>query len=122
MMRDMPRTLTKKRPELGAHLAHLRQEAGLSQIELGEILGVNQQTIAFWEQNDKPPRSTVLPKMAKALGVKVEDLLACKRTRPETKPGPTSKLQKTFEAVSQLPRQQQKKIIEIIELFLNQQK
>lgn len=121
-MNDMPRTLTKKRPPMGAHLARLRQEAGLSQIELCEILGVNQQTIAFWEQSAKPPRSTVLPEMAKALGVNVEDLLSCGKGRPRTKAGPVGKLQKTFQAVSKLPRRQQEKIIDIIELFLHQQK
>ena len=29
----------------------------------------------FWERSEKPPRSEVLPKMAEALGVSVEDLL-----------------------------------------------
>jgi transcriptional regulator with XRE-family HTH domain len=121
-MADMPRKLTKKRPALGAHLMNLRQAAGLSQIELSEILGVNQQTIAFWEQSAKPPRSTVLPEMAKALGVKVEELLSCRKGRARLKAGPVGKLQKTFEAVSKLPRRQQEKIIDIIELFLHQQK
>ncbi len=118
----MPRKLSKERPAMGAHLAGLRQDAGLSQIELSEILGVNQQTIAFWEQSVKPPRSTVLPDMAKALGVKVEDLLSCGKGRTRTKAGPVGKLRKTFEAVSKLPRRQQGKIIDVIELFLHQQK
>jgi DNA-binding XRE family transcriptional regulator len=66
----MARKLTTPRPKLGAHLMSLRINAGLNQEELAQKVGVLQQTIAFWEQSDKPPRSEVLPKLAEALGVK----------------------------------------------------
>jgi len=56
----MARRLTKPRPRLGAHLTDLRARAGLSQEELAQKVGVHQQTIAFWEQSSKPPRSEVL--------------------------------------------------------------
>src|SRR4051812_4700896 len=49
--------LRKSRPAQGAHLAALRQRAGLTQAELGHLVGQKQQIIAFSEQTDKPPRS-----------------------------------------------------------------
>jgi transcriptional regulator with XRE-family HTH domain len=67
-MVDMPRSLTKPRPPQGAHLAALRQAAGLSQSALATRVGESQQNIAFWEQSDKPPRSDVLPRLARVLG------------------------------------------------------
>jgi DNA-binding XRE family transcriptional regulator len=33
----------------------LRVNAGLSQGDLAQFIGVQQQTIAYWEQADKPP-------------------------------------------------------------------
>ena len=48
---------------------------GLEPYELAAYVGVPQANIAFWERSEKPPRSEVLPKMAEALGVSVEDLL-----------------------------------------------
>src|SRR5262245_14262399 len=68
-----PRADRGPRPKQGAHLLALRKKAGLTQIELASAVGVPQATIAFWEWTDKPPRSDVLPKMAKALSVTVED-------------------------------------------------
>jgi transcriptional regulator with XRE-family HTH domain len=72
----MGRKLTKPRPKLGAHLMALRINAGWSQEELAQRVGVPQQTIAFWEQSDKPPRAEVLPQLAEALDVSIEALLS----------------------------------------------
>jgi transcriptional regulator with XRE-family HTH domain len=119
----MGRKLTKTRPKLGAHLMALRGNAGLSQEDLAQRIGVPQQTIAFWEQSDKPPRSDVLPKIAEALGVSISILLfengvvAVKK-----KGGPDGKLRKIFEDASRLPRRQQEKIAEFVTAFINQYK
>jgi len=119
----MPRTLTKPRPRLGAHLAELRTRAGLSQGDLAERVGVQQQTIAFWEQSSKPPRSEVLAPLAQALGVRVESLLGGGNGHaPVRKGGPQGRLRKVFEEASGLPRRQQEKIAEFVSAFISQSK
>lgn len=113
----MARKLRKPRPSQGAHLAALRQRAGLTQTELGRLVGQKQQIIAFWEQTDKPPRSDVLPKLAKALGVPVEVLLSPAASPPALIPragGPVGKVRKLFDEVSKLPRRQQDRIVEFL--------
>lgn len=65
----MGRKLRKPRPTQGARLLALRNAAGLSQTELARLVGETQANISFWERTDKPPRSDVLPKLAKVLGV-----------------------------------------------------
>lgn len=115
------RKLTKSRPKLGAHLAALRISVGLSQQELAQRVGVHQQTIAFWEQSDKPPRSEVLLDLAKALGVKIEALLN-ENAVVKRNGGPKGKLRKIFEETSNLPRRQQEKIAEFVSAFVNQYK
>lgn len=114
--------MTKPRPKQGARLAQLRKAAGLSQYELADQIGVPQPNIAFWEQSEKPPRSEVLPKMAKALGVTVEELLNTDSVKKVTqrKGGPTGKVRKVFERVSKLPRNQQDKIVEVVTAIVNQ--
>jgi transcriptional regulator with XRE-family HTH domain len=93
----------------------LRQAAGLSQAELARAVGESQQNIALWEQSDKPPRSDVLPKIAKALGVSIDVLLNVELApRPPRRPGPAGKVGKLFEEVSKLPRRQQDKIVEFL--------
>ena len=77
----------------------------------GEINGTL--NIAFWERSEKPPRSDVLPKMAEALGVAVEDLLIVGNEKPlkkktaKTNGRPAGKVREVFDRVSKLPRRQQ---------------
>ena len=118
-MWDMAKRVSKPRPKQGAHLAELRRAAGLSQYELARLVGVPQPNIAFWELSKKPPRSEVIPKMAQILGVRVEQIF---NPEPgmERKAGPAGKVKKVFEEVSQLPRQEQEKIVEFVSVFLQQ--
>lgn len=119
----MGRKLTKPRPKLGAHLMALRINAGWSQEDLAQRIGVPQQTIAFWEQSDKPPRAEVLSQLAEALDVSVESLLSENGVvAVKKKGGPSGKLRKIFEDASRLPRRQQEKIGEFVSAFVNQYK
>ena len=117
--------LTKTRPKRGVRLAELRKAVGLSQYELARIVGVPQANIAFWERSEKPPRSDVLPKMAEALGVRIEELLHVDGVKQRTvKAGnggrPAGKVRKVFEEVSRLPRRQQDKVVEFVSAFVKQ--
>lgn len=122
----MGRKLTKPRHSQGARLAALRASAGLTQVELAELVGEKQQTIAYWERRARPPRSDALPGLARALGVSVEDLIGDKpirTTRPAlAAPGPAGKVRKLFEEVSRLPRRQQDKVVEFVSAFIEQHK
>jgi transcriptional regulator with XRE-family HTH domain len=116
----MPR---KHRPAQGSHLASLRQRAGLTQAELGRLVGEKQQIIAFWEQSAKPPRSDVLPKLARVLGVSVENLLSPSAPVPSVLPrggGAVGKVRKLFDEVSRLPRSQQQRIVETVTALVEQ--
>ena len=111
---------TPTRPRQGAHLLALRQAAGISQIQLADFLGVGQGTIAFWERSEKPPRGEVLPKMAKALGVSVDELLVETASgRLARRAGPVGDVQRVFEAVRKLPRKQQRKVIEMVDALVD---
>jgi transcriptional regulator with XRE-family HTH domain len=109
----------RPRPEQGARLLALRKAAGLTQIELADFLGVSQANIAFWEWSEKPPRSDLLPKMAKALDVRVEDLLVTEGRLAE-RPGPVGEVQRVFEEVRKLPRSQQRRIVETVDALVQQ--
>ena len=121
----MPRKSAKTRPPQGMRLAELRKDAGLSQYELARYVGVPQANIAFWERSEKPPRSQVLPKMAEALGVGVEDLLIIGDEKPlkkksaKTSSRPAGKVREVFDRVSKLPRRQQEHIVNWVSAYLS---
>lgn len=113
----------KPRPRQGAHFLSLRKRAGLTQVELAEAAGVPQTTIALWERSDLPPRSEVLPKLAKILGVRVADLLVdTEATALGHRPGPVGEVQRAFEEVRKLPRTQQRKVLETVFALIDRYK
>lgn len=55
-------------------LKEAREAAGLTQVALGEIVGVEQHTISQWESGHRIPRADKLPLLAKVLGCTIDDL------------------------------------------------
>lgn len=117
----MPRPLTRERPKYGRLLADLRKQAGLSQYELAGLVGVPQSNIAYWELSGKPPRSEIIPKLAKILGVTPETILHGEEVTKK-RIGPVGKTNRAFEEVAKLPRRQQEKIVEIVSALVSQYK
>ena len=60
--------MTKK--SLGRQIAILRQDAGLNQSELAELMGVSVRTVSGWETGDRPPKygEAVLAEIENKLG------------------------------------------------------
>ncbi len=118
----MARRAKQSRPRQGARLVELRQAARLTQQELADLLQEPQSNIAFWEHSEKPPRSDVLARMAKAFGVGVEDILNVNggTSSPARKSAPSGRVARLFDEVSRLPRRQQDKVVEFVSAFVRQ--
>ncbi|HMP91214.1 MAG TPA: helix-turn-helix transcriptional regulator [Kiritimatiellia bacterium] len=106
------------RPPLGARIAALREEAGLSQQHLADLLDVNQQMIAYWERRASTLRPAQLAALADALKVSVDELLG--KSAARTRGGPSGRVRHAFEKVSRLPRRKQQKIVEVVEALVAQ--
>ncbi len=63
-----------REPKLGARLKEARSEAGLTQAELAERVGVSRKTINTVENGVFIPSTLLALKLAAALKCKVEDL------------------------------------------------
>ncbi len=63
----------------GNFLYTLRSEAGLSQTQLGELLGVTNKAVSKWETGSTKPHTNLIPKIAEIFGITVEELFTCKR-------------------------------------------
>jgi transcriptional regulator with XRE-family HTH domain len=116
----VPRTPKKPRPKMGAHIAALRKAAGLTQAELAKLVGRDPAKRRLLGAGRQAAALDVLAKMAKVLGVRVENLLSPDAVL-ERRGGPIGRAQKVFETLARLPRRQQDKIIDIVEAFVAQQ-
>lgn len=116
------RLTTKEAPLFGQRMAALRQQKGLTQMQLAERMNTTQKMIDYYERRSPNPTLDVMQKIATALEISVTELLGeqATRIRAAKKAGPTSKVQKVFEDVSRLPRRQQEKIVEFVSAFVTQ--
>ncbi len=64
---------------IGNLIAKLRKEKNLTQDELGDLLGVSGKSVSKWERGLSIPDTKTLNNLANILGVKLADLLNCKK-------------------------------------------
>lgn len=55
-------------------LKKLREEKGLSQTELAELLGVDQSSVCLWERGKTFPRNKTAVRLADVLGCTLDEL------------------------------------------------
>jgi len=103
---------------LGARIASLRRDAGLTQLQLGELLDITQQQVASFEIGRRRVPVSLLPSLAHALAISIEELIG-----HEAKPGkrgPAPKLQQQLEGITRLPKAQQRFVMQMLDTVLQQ--
>lgn len=103
---------------LGARIAQLRKSANITQVQLAEELGVSQQTVNAYEMGHRRMAISALPRLARLLGVSIEELFG--EPARSGKRGPTPQLQQKIERLSRLPKSQQKMLLQMLDGMLSQ--
>jgi len=115
-MPNMGRPSSRKRTAFGERLVAAREEAGLSQRDLADKLGITQRALSWWEREPVALRPEQVAQLATVLEVSTDSLLGM--TAKKRGAGPTGKARRVFEAVSKLPRHHQQKIVDVVESFV----
>lgn len=103
-----------KRSPLGERLCKIRKSRGLTQEQLGELVGLSKRMIAHYEAGSKAMTVVSLQKIAKALGVTIAHLTGEKKNvikEAEVKPA----LKKRIETLKKLPQADQQAIFKMID-------
>ncbi len=105
---------------LGARIAQQRKDSHFTQVQLAEMLGVSQPTINAYELGHRRAPVSMLPLLARTLGVSVESLIG-EESNAARKRSPTPKLQQHLERIAALPKPRQRAVMDVIEAMLAQQ-
>ena len=70
--------------EFGNFITELRLEKGLSQAELGSMLGVTNKAVSKWENGSAKPNTKLLPLIADIFNISVEELLLAKHIEKDS--------------------------------------
>jgi transcriptional regulator with XRE-family HTH domain len=92
----------------------LREQAGLSQAQLAKKLGIAQRSYSQWERRPVALRHDQLEALAAALGLTLAGLVGTPEAKARSN-GPAGKLRQVFERASNLPRDQQKHVLRVVE-------
>ena len=101
------------RSAFGEKLFAIRQQMGLSQLQLAEELGITKSTYAGWERRTTALKPDYIAKIASVVNVSVDYRLG-RENGGQRKGGPVGKARRFFEEVSKLPRHQQQRIPGIV--------
>jgi transcriptional regulator with XRE-family HTH domain len=104
---------------LGARISHLRREQGITQSELADILDVSQQTVFAYEAGERRVSLSLLPLLAKTLGVSIETLVGTEKP-VAAKKQPSPVLMRQIELIQQLPKEHQRFITWLITTLVKQ--
>jgi transcriptional regulator with XRE-family HTH domain len=117
------RTAHKKPAEesFGERLARLRKTRGYTQTALGEILGLSQRMMTYYEREDGRPPARLLGQMAEALGVSVDELLGLKPVADKPAPRNT-RLWRKLREIEKLPAGDRKAVIKLVDGMLARHK
>lgn len=68
-----------KNQTLGAMIASLRKQCGLTQLELAEKMGVTDKAVSKWERDLSCPDINTIPKLAELFEISVDELMQVKK-------------------------------------------
>ena len=99
-------------------LKELRTQRGLTQSQIGELLGVSCVTIARYEAGEREPSNAKLTALANYFGVTVDYLMG--RDEPAAAPNVPERLQESYALFQQLTDEEYAEIIEMAKFKLYQ--
>lgn len=107
--------------DFAKRLASFREEAGLSQRQMAAQLGISQPSYALWERHNVSLRADQVLQLTGILGVGVEELFGAGKNG-KRRGGPQGRARRTFGIVSKLSQHQQKKILDVVDALIAQNK
>lgn len=108
---------TASKQALGARIRRYRIEKGLTQAQLGKLVGVSQRVVAYYEVKGISPPPELLLRISDALKVSIEEFFGRKRG-PKTETGPPTgnvRRQRHLKKLDGLPAADRKAIFRIID-------
>lgn len=107
---------------LDEHIASLRRDHAVTQVQLAEALGVSQQTMQSYEVGRRRIPVSALPAVVRTLSVSLDELLGEATAKPaRSRRVPPPQWRERIEAIAKLPRTQQRFVSQMLETVLAQQ-
>lgn len=98
----------------GRRLARLRKEAGYSQRSFADEIGISNRMVAYYEAQTQHPPAQLLPTIADALGLSIDELLGRKPLKKKKAPV-NQRLLRQLRQVEKLPPRARQAVLDHID-------
>ena len=109
---------SKMKEKLADRIIHLRKQAGLTQVELADKIGVSKSQYIRYETKDVQPPANIMNKLADALATSVDYLISGDKSEKAKASLKNSELIQRFKEVDALPEDEQGVLIKIISAYV----
>ena len=115
-----PNQLVVSKKDIGLRIRLLRQQQGLTQVELAERLDMTQSNLSAIERGARGVTVHQVVRMAKALRAPTDEILLADKA-PEPGRRPKKRLMKRLQRIEELPHRDQRILLQLLEGFLMRQ-
>jgi transcriptional regulator with XRE-family HTH domain len=113
----MPKQRNAVANSFGPRLAKLRKDAGYTQVEFAQAVGISQRMVAYYEAPDAMPPAHLLTEMAKVLSVSADVLLGAVPIKRPLKVG-ASRFERRLQQIEKLDAAEKRQILQLIDAFI----
>jgi transcriptional regulator with XRE-family HTH domain len=110
-------TTSENNETFGKRIARFRKEQGLTQVDLGEKIGLSQVLISDYERGRLQPNLDTIIKLARTLGLTTDELLGVNNIAPTGKKLSLKSVRR-LKKIEDLPHPKQKVLFQTIDTFL----
>lgn len=103
----------------GSRLAQLRKEAGYTQQELANEIGVSRRMVAYYEGETERPPTKLLPDLAAALGLTTDAFLGVAPKKKAAKPD--RRLQRRMQQIEKMNPREKRQVLQLIDAFIERE-
>lgn len=124
LFEDIQMAKNKELPPFGEQLRKLRMQKGFTQQELADEINTSRRVIIYYERETNHPPSNLLPDMAKALNVSIDELLGIKPTKKKAPPNivASPRLSRRIQQIEKLDNKNKRQLLQIIDTFIEREK
>lgn len=110
--------MSKETETIGARIARLRRDKGMTQQELARLLQVTQPVISDYENDVIKVSGETVIQLAQALGSSADEILGLEKSARSGAPIKNRRLYRKLQNIEKLPKRDQQALLRTIDAFL----
>jgi transcriptional regulator with XRE-family HTH domain len=103
---------------IGARIARLRRDKGMTQQELARLLNVTQPVVSDYENDVIKVSGETVIQLAQALGSSADEILGLEKSARTNGPMKNRRLYRQLQNIEKLPKRDQQALLRTIDAFL----